>query len=144
MARLVVDLYEDIVVLLFVELKRAVQEIKHNIGCVEKGAAMMVIGALLFFFALIVFTGTAVAVLALFLSTWLSALIVALGLAFFGIGLFCAGLGHFKDFTLVPRHTVQRVEDIFTEYKQVSAPHRAGHVEPETHRDFPGRGHLAQ
>lgn len=143
MARLVVDLYEDIVVLLFVELKRALLEIKHNVSSVEKGAAMMVVGALLLFFALIVFTCTVVVVLTLFLPTWLSAFIVALGLTFFGIALFFSGLGHFKEFTLVPRHTVQRVEDVFMEYKRVSAQ-RPGNVEPEAHPSFPGRGHLAQ
>jgi hypothetical protein len=143
MARLVVDLYEDIFALLFVELKRALLEINHNVRSVEQGAAMMVLGAVLLFFALIAFTGTAVAIMALFLPTWLSALIVALGLAMFGIALFFSGLGHFKDFTLVPRNTMQRVEDVFREYKQVSAPQH-GHVEPEAHPGLPGRGHLAQ
>jgi len=125
MARNMAELVEEIVMLLFIELKRAVLEIKGNIHSVERGGAMMVLGVGLLFFGLVTFTGTAVAVLAIYLPTWLSALIVALGLTFLGIAFLFSGLAHFKDFTLVPSETIHRVEDIFHEYKKVSAEHHA-------------------
>jgi fatty acid desaturase len=140
--RLVVELAEEIIILGFVELKLAAMEIKRNIRSVEKGAAMMAAGAGLLLFALVTFIGTSVAVLAIFLPIWLSALIVALTLTFFGIALLFTGLGHFKDFSLIPSETLQRVEDISQKYKKVSARHQGyegrrrqvevGRREPET------------
>lgn len=152
MVRMTVELFEEIVMLLFIELKRGVLEIKHNVKSVETGAVMMALGAGLLFFGLVTFTGTAVAVLALFLSTWLSAFIVALGLTLFGLAFLFAGLSHFKEFTLVPAATINRVEDIFHDYKRASSGHhgdalpatREGRYDPEASFDAPGRGHTAQ
>ena len=147
MVRLAVELYEEIIVLFFVELKLAAIEIKGNIRSVEKGAAKMVVGAGLLFFAVITFLGTAVAILALFLPTWLSALLVTLTLAFFGVAFFFTGLGNFKHFTLIPSETLQRVHDITNRYKRVGAHHeihttRSG---PEAeHEGSIGQGRIAQ
>ncbi|GFO69388.1 hypothetical protein GMLC_29670 [Geomonas limicola] len=151
MARLMVELVEEIVMLLFIEVRRGVLEIKHNIKSVEKGAVMVVLGAGLLFFGLITFTGTAVAVLTIWLSTWLSALIVALGLTFFGIAFVFSGLSHFKEFTLVPNDTLHRVENIFKDYKKVSAQHHAevqtrareGRRDPEVQLRKPGQDRAA-
>jgi uncharacterized membrane protein len=145
MVHLVVELFEDIIVLVFIELKRALLEIKHNVGSVEKGAIMMVLGAGLLFFSLLVFIGTTVAVLALYLPAWLAALLVALALTFFGVAFLFTGLGKFKDFTLVPSETLKRVEDISRSYKKVGAGHQLYEepIIPEQISGSPVRGHSA-
>lgn len=117
--QMVVELVEDLVVLLFLELKRALLEIKENIRSVEKGAAMLVLGAVLLFIALATFTITAIIALAIVLPAWLAALLVALGFTFFGVAFLFGGLGHFKVFTLVPSETVRRVKETFRRYKNV-------------------------
>jgi len=151
LARMMVELVEEIVMLLFIEVRRGVLEIKHQVKSVEKGAVMVILGVGLLFFGLVTFTGTAVAVLALWLPTWLSALIVALGLTFFGIAFVFSGLAHFKEFSLVPNDTIHRVENIFRDYKKVSAQHhaevearaRGGRRVQEALRS-PGKGAIAQ
>jgi fatty acid desaturase len=148
MIRLIFELAEEMIVLVYVELKLAVTEIKHNIQSVEKGAVMMVVGAALLFFSAVVFIGTSVAILALFLPAWLSALLVALTLCFFGVAFLFTGLGHFKDFTLIPAETLHRVEDISRQYKRVSGRHHA-HAHgrrtlSEAAPRSPGQGQLAQ
>ena len=126
--RTVVELAEEIIILGFLELKLAAVEIRRNIRSVEQGAVMMAVGGGLLLLAMLTFIATAVAILALFLPTWLAALIVALTLVFFGIAFLFAGLGSFKDFTLVPSETLQRVQAIAREYHKVST-HHAGHGE---------------
>ena len=142
--RLFVELIEESIILVFLELKLAFFEIKRHVRCAEKGVVMMALGVGLLLFALITFLATAVAALAVFLPVWLSALIVTLSLAFFGLALLFSGLGNLKDFTLIPMETLERVQDISQKLKQVSARHLEGRSEPERTRRLPGRGHLAQ
>ena len=123
MVRLFAELIEDSVVLVYVELKLALLEIKGNIKSAEKGAVMMVLGLGLLLFGLLTFLATAVAALAVILPVWLSALIVALGLSFFGVAFLYSGLGRLKGFSLVPLETLERIEDISEKLKKVGGRH---------------------
>jgi hypothetical protein len=124
MIRLFAELIEETIILAFLEVKLAASEIKRNIRSAEKGGAMMAIGGGLLFFALVVSIGTAVAALAIVLPVWLSALLVALGLGFFGIAFLFSGLGLLKGFSLIPAETLLRVEDIVQKVRKVSARHQ--------------------
>jgi len=124
MIRLFAELIEETIILTFLEVKLAAFEIKRNIRSAEKGGAMMAVGGALLLFALVVFIGTAVAALAIYLPVWLSALIVALGLGFFGIAFLFSGLGLLKGFTLFPAETLVRVESIAQKVRKVSAQHQ--------------------
>jgi len=124
MIRLFAELIEESIILVFLELKLAVFEIKRNVKSAEKGAVMMVLGGGLLLFGSVTFVATAVAALAIVLPVWLSALIIALGLSFLGFAFLFSGLGHLKDFTLVPLETLERVDDLSQKIKQVSARHQ--------------------
>jgi hypothetical protein len=134
MIRLFAELIEETIILTFLEVKLAAFEIKRNIRSAEKGGAMMAVGGALLFFALVVSIGTAVAALALFLPVWLSALIVALGLGFFGIAFLFSGLGLLKGFSLVPAETLVRVENIAQKVRKVSAQHQEAVARSESER----------
>lgn len=145
--RLWVELVEEVVVLVFLELKRAVHEIRENIRTVEQGALFLVLAAATLFFASLAFLATAIAVLSVWLQTWAAALIVAVALALGGVGMLLIGLADFKHFSLVPDETLHRVKRVFQQYKKVEAEHQAaGQVrqDPEPRRRAPGRGHAAQ
>jgi hypothetical protein len=146
MLRLVVELVEEIVALAFVELRLAVLEIKRNVRSVENGALMLVLGAGLLVLSLLGFIITAIAILAIFLPTWLSALLVTLTLVFFGIAFLFTGLGKFKDFSLVPSETLQRVEEISRNYKKVSTRIKVYEERAVRQRAprSPGQGQVAQ
>jgi|GEM_PF-2241036 len=134
MIRLFAELIEETIILTFLEVKLAAFEIKRNIRSVEKGGAMMAVGGALLLFALVVFIGTAVAALAIVLPVWLSALIVALGLSFFGIAFLFSGLGLLKGFSLIPAETLMRVEDITQKVRKVSARHQEAVARKEPER----------
>jgi hypothetical protein len=134
MIRLFAELIEETIILTFLEIKLAALEIKRNIRSAEKGGAMMAVGGALLLFASVVFIGTAVAALALFLPVWLSALIVALGLGFFGIAFLFSGLGLLKGFSLFPAETLVRVENIARKVRKVSAQHQEAVARTESER----------
>jgi hypothetical protein len=134
MIRLFAELIEETIILTFLEVKLAALEIKRNIRSAEKGGAMMAVGGALLLFAMVVFVGTAVAALALFLPVWLSALIVALGLSFFGIAFLFSGLGLLKGFSLFPAETLVRVENIAQKVRKVSAQHQEAVARTESER----------
>ena len=124
MIRLFAELVEESIILVFLELKLGVFEIKRHVHSAEKGVVMMALGAGLLLFALITFTGTAVAALAIILPVWLSALIVALALTFIGVAFLFSGLGNLKDFSLVPSETLLRIQHIVQKLQKVSAQHK--------------------
>lgn len=112
MVRVVLELVEQSIVLVFLELKLAALELKHNIDSAKTGAALLGLGGFLLLFSLLGVMATAIAALALVLPVWLSALIVTAVLAFGGAALLFTGLGKVKHFSLVPKDTVNRVETI--------------------------------
>jgi fatty acid desaturase len=145
MVRLFAELIEDTIILIFLELKLALFEIKRNIHSAERGAAMMGAGVGLLICAGLAFIGTAVAVLAEILPVWLSGLIVSLALAFLGVALLFSGLGHLKNFSLIPNETLERVEDITEKVKKVGVRHEereARSAAPRTRRS-PDRSEAA-
>ena len=152
MIRLFAELIEETIILVFLELKLALFEIKRNIHSAEKGAVMVAGGVGLLAFAGIAFLATAIAVLALILPVWLSALVVSLTLTFLGVAFLFSGLGHLKNFTLIPTETLERVEDIAEKVKKVGARHEeaeqlrseAGRSPERARRSAPGRGQVAQ
>jgi hypothetical protein len=142
MIRLFAELIEETIILTFLEVKLAAFEIKRNIRSAEKGGAMMAVGGALLLFAVVVFIGTAVAALAIFLPVWLSALIVALGLGFFGIAFLFSGLGLLKGFSLIPAETLVRVENIAQKVRKVTAHHQETVARNESGRAL-DRGEVA-
>jgi hypothetical protein len=112
MVRLLLELIEQSIVLVFLELKLAVLEVKHNFLSAKNGAGVLAMGVFLLLFALTTMITTAIAALSIVLPVWLSSLIVTVVLGFFGIAFLLTGLGKLKDFTVIPTETVERVEDI--------------------------------
>jgi hypothetical protein len=125
MVRLFAELVEESIILVFLEMKLALFEVKKHIRSAEKGTVMMALGAALLLFALVTFVGTAVAALAVILPVWLSALIVALALTFCGVAFLFSGLGNLKDFSFIPSETLLRVQNIVQKLTVVSAQHKA-------------------
>jgi hypothetical protein len=117
MVRTVVELIEQSIVLVFLELKLGALEIKRNIDSAKTGAAFMGLGGFLLLFSLLGLMATAIAALALVLPVWLSALIVSAVLIFAGGALLVTGLGKLKHFSVVPKDTVDRVENIGRQLK---------------------------
>lgn len=118
MIRLGLELVEQSIVLVFLELKLAVLEVKRNVTSAKNGAVFMALGGFLMLFSLLTLTATAIAALAIVLPVWLSALIVTAALGFLGAALLFTGLGKFKHFTLVPAETLERVENIAAKLKK--------------------------
>ncbi|GFO56214.1 hypothetical protein GMSM_32210 [Geomonas sp. Red276] len=116
--RLVLELVEQSIVLVFLELKLGVKEIKHNVDSAKTGAVVITLGGALLLFSLVAGTAAAIAALALVLPVWLSALIVTALYLFAGAALLFSGLGKLKHFTLLPRETIERVEAIGRKLKQ--------------------------
>jgi hypothetical protein len=118
MVKLVLELVEQSIVLVFLELKLAALEVKHNINSAKTGAALLGLGGFLLLFSLLGVMTTAIAALSLVLPVWLSALIVTAGLVVAGAGLLFTGLSKVKHFSLIPRETVDRVETISNKLKK--------------------------
>jgi hypothetical protein len=116
--KLALELVEQSIVLVFLELKLAGLEIKRNVTSVEKGVIFLPIGAVLLLLALLTMIGAAVAALCLVVQPWLAALIVSAVLIFLGTALLFTGLSKIKEFTLIPRETIERVETIVKKLKQ--------------------------
>jgi hypothetical protein len=118
MLRLGLELVEQSIVLVFLELKLAVLEVKRNVSSAKNGAVFMALGGFLMLFSLLTLTATAIAALAMVLPVWLSALIVTAAVGFLGAALLFTGLGKLKHFTLVPAETLERVENIAGKLKK--------------------------
>lgn len=116
--RLIVELVEQSIVLFFLELKLGALEIKRNLDSAKTGAVLAGLGAFLLLFSLLGVMATAIAALSLVLPVWLSALIVTAVLVFGGAGVLLAGLSKLKHFTIVPKDTVHRVENIGRKLKK--------------------------
>jgi len=125
MVRLFAELVEESIILVFLEMKLALFEVKKQVRSAEKGTVMMALGAALLLFALVTFVATAVAALAVILPVWLSALIVALTLTFCGVAFLFSGLGNLKEFSFIPAETVLRVQNIVQKLKMASAQRKA-------------------
>lgn len=110
--RLVLELLEQSIVLVFLELKLAALEVRNNVNSAKNGSVLLAVGGFLLLFSLLAATATAIAALSLVLPVWLSALIVTAGLVFLGAGLLFTGLSKLKHFTLLPKDTLDRVENI--------------------------------
>jgi hypothetical protein len=123
MVRLVLELVEQFIVLIFLELKLGVIEIKRNIHSAKTGAVLIVMGAALLLFSLVTGLATAIAALAIVLPVWLSALIVTALLGFVGAGFLFTGLSKVEHFTLVPLDTISRVEEISHKLKKHAEQH---------------------
>lgn len=115
--KLVFELIEQSIVLFFLELKLGALEIKHNIKSAENGAVFLGLGGFLLLFSLLGLMAAGIAALALVLPVWLSALIVSAVLILAGGALLFMGLSKLKHFTLIPRETVDRVENISKKLK---------------------------
>jgi len=126
--RLYAELFEESIILVFLELKLAFIEIKRHVHSAENGVVLMAVGAGLLLLGILTCIGTAVAALAVFLPVWLAALAVASALTFFGIAFLFSGLGKMKDFSLIPTETLERIQDISQKLKKVSARHEAQHA----------------
>lgn len=116
--RLVLELVEQSIVLVFLELKLAAMEVKRNVTSAKNGVVMLGLGGFLLLFSLLGVMATAIAALALVLPVWLSALIVTAVFLFAGGGLLLTGLSHLKHFSLLPHETVARVEQIAGKLKK--------------------------
>lgn len=130
--RLFLELVEQSIVLVFLELKLAAVEVKHNIDSAKTGAVLLGLGGFLLLFSLLGVMATAIAALALVLPVWLSALIVTAVFLFAGGGLLFVGLSKLKHFTVVPRETVDRVETIAHKLKKHAEERERREMEERT------------
>ncbi|MCM0080137.1 phage holin family protein [Geomonas sp. Red32] len=139
--RLVLELVEQSIVLVFLELKLGVMEIRRNVDSAKTGVAIVALGGALLLFSLVAGTATAIAALALVLPVWLSALIVTALYVFAGAALLFTGIGKLRHFTLLPKDTIERAETIgrklkkHTEQRQIEAAEARGAAVREAARD---------
>lgn len=115
--KLVVELIEQSIIFVVLELKLAAMEIKHNVNSAKNGAVFLALGGFLLLFSLLGLMATGIAALALVLPVWLSALIVSAVFIAAGGALLFMGISKLKHFTLVPRETVDRVENVTKKLK---------------------------
>ena len=121
--RLSLELAEQFVVLVFLELKLAVLEVRGNIKSIEKGAVLLAMGAVLLILAALTLIGTAIAAFAIILPVWLAALIVSIVLLCLGSLIVVTGLGKVKHFTLAPTETLARIRIISEKLKAHAERH---------------------
>ncbi|HJV67253.1 MAG TPA: phage holin family protein [Geomonas sp.] len=135
MIRLALELAEQSIVLVFLELKLAALELRRNVASAKNGAVLLALGGFMLLFSLLAAMATAIAALAIVLPVWLSALIVAAGLVLLGGTLLVTGLSKLKHFTLLPRETIGRVENIGRKLKQHAEQHEQAALEAAKARE---------
>jgi len=112
MVILILELLRDMMVFIDLEVKLAIAEFKRNIGSAKKGVTQMAIGLFLLLLALLLFTCSAVAALAIALPLWLASLIVGAFYATLGLWLTLAGKNRLSKSSPLPKESFERIRTV--------------------------------
>jgi hypothetical protein len=115
---LVLDLLRDIMIFIDLELKLAVAEVKRNIGSAKRGVIQVAIGLFLLLLALLVFTCSAIAALAIVLPLWLASLIVGALYAVSGMCFLLAGKNRLSKSSPIPTESIARIRVVSSKLKK--------------------------
>jgi len=114
---LLFELLRDITVFIDLELKLAVAEFKRNIGSAKRGVIEVAIGLFLLLLALLVFTCSAIAALAIVLPLWLASLIVGAFYAASGLWFLLAGKNRLSKTPPLPTESIERIRAVSRKLK---------------------------
>lgn len=109
---LLFELIRDMTVFIDLELKLAIAEFRRNIGSAKKGIIQLAIGLFLLLLALLVFTCSAIAALAIVLPLWLASLIVGAFYAMLGLLLALAGKNRLGKSSPLPTESLERIRTV--------------------------------
>ncbi len=115
---LLFELFRDITVFIDLELKLAIAEFRRNIGSAKRGVIQVAIGLFLLLLALLVFTCSAIAALAIFLPLWLASLIVGALYATSGLWFFLAGKNRLSKSPPLPTESIERIRVVSRKLKE--------------------------
>jgi hypothetical protein len=111
------ELLRDITVFIDLELKLAIAEFKRNIGSAKRGVIQVAIGLFLLLLALLVFTCSAIAALAIVLPLWLASLIVGAFYAASGLWFLLAGKNRLSKAPPLPTESIERIRAVSRKLK---------------------------
>jgi hypothetical protein len=115
---LIYELLRDITVLIDLELKLAIAEIQRNIDSAKRGVIQLSLGLFLLLLALLLFTCSAVAALAIVLPLWLAALIVGALSAATGLLFLLAGKNRLSEASPLPNESIARIRTLSMKLKE--------------------------
>jgi hypothetical protein len=114
---LLYELLRDIMVFIDLELKLAIAEVRRNIGSAKRGVIQMAIGLFLLLLALLLFTCSAIAALAIFLPLWLAFIMVGALYAASGLWFFLTGKNRLSKASPLPTESIERIRAVSRELK---------------------------
>lgn len=114
---LLYELLRDIMVFIDLELKLAIAEVRRNIGSAKRGVIQMSIGLFLLLLALLLFTCSAIAALAIVLPLWLAILIAGALFAASGLWFFLTGKNRLSKSSPLPTESIERIRAVSRELK---------------------------
>jgi hypothetical protein len=114
---LLFELLRDITVFIDLELKLAIAEFRRNVGSAKRGVIQVAIGLFLLLLALLVFTCSAIAALAIVIPLWLASLIVGAFYAASGLWFFLAGKNRLSKAPPLPMESIERIRAVSRKLK---------------------------
>lgn len=93
------------------EVALARQELREKLKSVESSALIIAIGAVLGLAALLTLCAAAILAIAVYLSAWLSALIVGAVLTLAALATLATGIGRLKHTELKPQQTIETIQE---------------------------------
>jgi hypothetical protein len=114
---LLFELLRDITVFIDLELKLAIAEFRRNVGSAKRGVIQVAIGLFLLLLALLVFTCSAIAALAIVIPLWLASLIVGAFYAASGLWFFLAGKNRLSKAPPLPTESIERIRAVSRKLK---------------------------
>ncbi|HLI82614.1 MAG TPA: phage holin family protein [Bryobacteraceae bacterium] len=109
--KLIANVITDLKAIVRDEARLALVELKDKAGKSRKGAILIAGALLLGFLAVESFLAFCIAVLAIVLPVWLSALLVSVLMAIVVGGIFALGIQALKEVDLLPQKTLEAVKD---------------------------------
>lgn len=111
------ELVRDIMVLIDLELKLAIAEVKRNIGSAKRGIIQVAIGLILLLLALLVLTCSAIAALAIVIPLWLASLVVGALYAVSGMWFLLTGKNRLSNAPPLPTESIERIRTVSRKLK---------------------------
>jgi hypothetical protein len=111
------DLLRDVTVLIDLELKLAIAEVRRNIGSAKRGVILMTIGLFLLLMSLLILTWSAIAALAIVLPLWLASLAVGALFAASGLWFVLTGKNRLSKASPLPRESIERTRSLSRKLK---------------------------
>lgn len=115
---LLFELLRDMTVYIDLELKLAIAEFRRNIGSAKRGLIQVAIGLFLLLLALLVFTCSAIAALAIVFPLWLASLIVGALYAASGLWFLLSGKNRLSKVSPLPTESIERIRMVSSKLKE--------------------------